>query len=146
MKAVTNPRALPRPLMLLNQVGSARVSQKRQRRQSKSSLSQMVSRSHRRYVIGHLVGHLVRCLIGHSVGSHEWAWSSQGEISRTRDGQTCPRVLVIMGKHMYHRGIVLIGGNPVPRGFGICWAASSREMLLVDTDRLALLNEAYFSS
>lgn len=47
---------------------------------------------------------------------------------------------------MYHTRNVLIGGICVPQGFGVCWAALNGENLLIDTDRLALLNEASFST
>ena len=143
MKAVTSPRALPHPLMLLSQVESARVSQRRQRRRSRSSLSQTVSRSQRRYVLDHLV----RYLLGHFIGPQECAWSWHGEIGWKRDRRTCPRVLtLIRGEHMYHTRSVLIGGIFMPRDFGNCWTALIEEILLVDTDRLALPNEAYFST
>ena len=49
------------------------------------------------------------------------------------------------GEHLYlyHTRTVSIGGIPVPQGFGVCWAALSGDMLLIEIDRLALLDEAY---
>ena len=46
------------------------------------------------------------------------------------------------GEHLYHTRIVSIGGLPVPRGFGVCSVALSGEMLPIEIDRLALLDES----